>query len=285
MMMEVQRRKGLGRGLSALIPQAPAPKPVERTLPIDQIGPNPWQPRSQFDDAKLGEMAESIREQGIVQPLLVRPRGDAFELVAGERRLRAARMAGLESVPVVIRDLGDREALEIALVENLQREDLTALEEAAAFERLIDEFGLTQEQIAARVGKSRPAVANTLRLLQLPEEVRGEMRNGRLSAGHARALLALESSVEQIALARDTIRLGLSVRSLEARIRLRMQNPPRRRPPSDLHVADVENQLMKSLGTRVRILPRGKKGRIVIEYYSSAELERLIERLREGKHL
>lgn len=285
-MMESPKRKGLGRGLGALIPQAPGPRLlVERTLPIEQIDPNPWQPRAQFDDAKLQEMAESIREQGVIQPLLVRRRDDGYELVAGERRLRAARLAGLDSVPVVIRDIGDREALEIALVENLQREDLSALEEAAAYERLIEEFGLTQDEVARRVGRSRPTVANTIRLLQLPEEAREELRKGTLSAGHGRALLALQSAVEQTAFARETVRLGLSVRQLETRIRHRLQSRPHKRPEPDLHVADVENQLMRSLGTKIRILPRGRKGRIVIEYYSPAELERLIARLRDNKRL
>lgn len=284
-MMESPKRRSLGRGLSALIPQAPVPRSVERMVPIEQIAPNPWQPRAQFDDAKLQEMAESIREQGVIQPLLVRRRDEGYELVAGERRLRAARLASLEAVPVVVRDIGDREALEIALVENLQREDLSALEEASAYQRLIDEFALTQDEVAQRVGRSRPAVANTIRLLQLPDEVRENLRKGTLSAGHGRALLALRSSAEQTALAREAVRRGLSVRQLESRIRHRLESRPHPRPAPDLHVADVENQLMRSLGTKVRILPRGHKGRIVIEYYSSAELERLIARLREQKRL
>ncbi len=201
--MDGTKRTGLGRGFGALIPQAPIPKPFERSLPLDQVGPNPWQPRIDFDDEKLREMAESIREHGVVEPLVVRQRDGSFELVAGERRLRAARLAGLQAVPVVVRDMDDREVLEVTLIENLQREDLSALEEAAAYVRLMEEFGATQEDVARRVGKSRPAVANTIRLLQLPEAVRDEMRSGRLSAGHARALLALESPIEQTALARD----------------------------------------------------------------------------------
>jgi ParB family chromosome partitioning protein len=279
--MDGTKRTGLGRGFGALIPQAPSPKPVERSLPLDQVGPNPWQPRVDFDDEKLREMAESIREHGVVEPLVVRQRHGTFELVAGERRLRAARLAGLQAVPVVVRDMNDREVLEVTLIENLQREDLSALEEAGAFVRLMEEFGATQEDVARRVGKSRPAVANTIRLLQLPEPVREEMRSGRLSAGHARALLALESPIEQTALARDVVRLGLSVRQLEARIRWRKQQPRASKPSGrDLHVADVEKQLMRSLGTRVRLHARGQRGRIVIEFYSPAELERLLERLR-----
>jgi ParB family transcriptional regulator, chromosome partitioning protein len=278
--MEAPKRKGLGRGFGALIPQAPAPRAAERSVPTEQIAPNPWQPRLHFDEAKLLEMAESIREHGIVEPLVVRPRENGFELIAGERRLRAARLVGLETVPAVVREMDDREALEVTLIENLQREDLSALEEAAAYVQLVEEFGATQEEVARRVGRSRPAVANTMRLLQLPEGVREEMRTGRLSAGHARALLALDSPVEQTALARDAIKLGLSVRQLEARIRARMQ-PATRKPPSrDLHAADLEKQLMRSLGTRVRVHARGQKGRIVIEFYSAAELERLLDRLR-----
>jgi ParB family chromosome partitioning protein len=278
--MDAPKRKGLGRGFGALIPQAPPPKAVERTLPLDEITPNPWQPRVHFDEAKIHEMAESIGEHGIIEPLVVRPHGGGYELIAGERRLRAARLAGLESVPVAVREMSDRDVLEVTLIENLQREDLSALEEAAAYVRLMGEFGATQDEVARRVGKSRPAVANTIRLLQLPEAVRDEMRAGRLSAGHARALLALDSAVEQTALARDAIRLGLSVRELEGRIRLRLQ-PPARKPASrDLHVADVEKQLMRSLGTRVRLQSRGGRGRIVIEFYSPAELQRLVERLR-----
>jgi len=279
--MEAPKRKGLGRGFGALIPQAPAPRAAERSVPVDQIAPNPWQPRIHFDGAKLEEMAQSIREHGIVEPLVVRPRETGFELIAGERRLRAARLAGLEAVPAVVREMNDREALEVTLIENLQREDLSALEEAAAYLQLVEEFGATQEEVARRVGRSRPAVANTIRLLQLPEAVREEMRTGRLSAGHARALLALDSPVEQTALARDAIKLGLSVRQLEARIRARMQPPATRKAPSgDIHAADVEKQLMRSLGTRVRLHARGQKGRIVIEFYSAAELERLLDRLK-----
>jgi ParB family chromosome partitioning protein len=276
---EFPKRRGLGRGLGALIPQAPAAKPVERTLRVDQIAPNPWQPRLQFEESKIQELAESMRQHGVVEPLVVRRREDGFDLIAGERRLRAARLAGLESVPVVVREMSDRDALEVTLIENLQREELAALEEAAAYVRLIEEFGATQEDVARRTGRSRPAVANTIRLLQLPEAVREELRNGRLSAGHARALLALESPVEQTALARDVIRSGLSVRQLEARIRARKYPKPKKPPVRDVHAADVEKTLMRALGTRVHLQSHGPRGRIVIEFFSPAERERLIERL------
>lgn len=279
--MDAPKRKSLGKGFGALIPRAPEPKSADHTVPLAEIVTNPWQPRTNFDEEKIREMAESIREHGIIEPLVVRPRDGGYELIAGERRLRAARLSGLQSVPVAVREMSDREVLEATLIENLQREDLSALEEAGAYVRLMEEFGETQEEVARRVGKSRPAVANTIRLLQLPEPIREEMRTGRLSAGHARALLALESPVEQAALARDAIRLGLSVRQLEARIRLRLQPRARKPPSEDVHVADVEKQLMRSLGTRVRLHRRGPRGRIVIEFYSPAELERLLERLRK----
>ena len=278
--MEAPKRRGLGKGLGALIPQAPAPKlPPERTLPIDQIVPNPWQPRVRFDEGKIAEMAESIRHHGVIEPLLVRARNSRFELIAGERRLRAARSAGLDSVPVVVREMSDREVLEVTLIENLQREELSALEEAAAYTRLIEEFGATQEEVARRMGKSRPAVANTIRLLQLPPAVLEEMRAGRVSAGHARALLALDSSAERVAFAREVIRLGLSVRQLEDRIRARKQPKEKRPLERDLHVVDVEKQLMRNLGTRVRLQANGNRGRIVIEYFSPDELQRLLDRL------
>jgi ParB family chromosome partitioning protein len=278
-MMDAPKRRGLGRGFGALIPQAPPPKSVERTIVIEQIKPNPWQPRVHFDDAKISEMAESIREHGIIEPLVVRSSTAGYELIAGERRLRAARLAGLESVPVAVREMSDRDVLEVTLIENLQREDLAPLEEATAYLRLMEEFGATQEQVARRVGRSRPAVANTIRLLQLPEIVREELKAGRLSAGHARALLAIESPTEQAALARDAVRLALSVRQLEARIRLRLKPSSRERERPDPHAADVERQLMRGLGTRVRLQRQGSRGRIVIEFYSPAELQRLVERL------
>jgi ParB family transcriptional regulator, chromosome partitioning protein len=281
-MMEA-KRKALGRGFGALLPTAPPPlPPTERMVAIADIVPNRRQPRTGFDDERLGELAASIREHGVLQPLLVRPRaGGGFELIAGERRLRASKLAGLDAVPVRVQDRDDRETLELALIENLQRDDLAPLDEAAGYQSLLDDFGLTQEELARRVGKSRPAVANTLRLLQLPEPVRDELRSGRLSAGHARALLALGTAAAQIALAREAVRLGLSVRQLEERVRSGGREPAKPRAVKDLHAADVERQLMRSLGTRVRIVSKGgRKGRIVIEFYSPEELESLVARLR-----
>lgn len=276
----MERKKGLGRGLGALIPSSSqAPRPADRTVPIDEIEPSPWQPRRHFSPEAIDELARSITEQGVVQPLLVRRREKGYELVAGERRLRAAKVAGLKAVPVVVRDLSDRDALEIALVENLQREDLSPLEEADAYVRLIEEFDLTQDEIAKRVGKSRPAVANTIRLRELPAAVLEEMRAGRLSAGHGRALLGLSRGEDRIALAREAIRRGLSVRQLESRVRGEGSPKPASPRVAVPEVADLERQLMRELGTKVRIESKGKRGRIVVEFYSPEEFDRILGRL------
>ena len=284
--MDGGKKKGLGRGLGALIPQgAPPPaRPADRTLPIEEIHASPWQPRRHFAPEAIDELSRSIAEQGVVQPLLVRRRSEGgYELVAGERRLRAARVAGLATVPVVVRELSDRDALEIALVENLQREDLSPLEEADAYVRLIEEFGLTQEEVAKRVGKSRPAVANAIRLRDLPPAVLDELRGGRLTAGHARALLALPRSEDRIALARETIRRSLSVRQLEARVKTELTPTRSTTKVVVPEVADLERQLMRLLGTKVRIESKGKRGRIVVEFYSPDEFDRLVSRLKGSR--
>jgi ParB family chromosome partitioning protein len=283
-------RKPLGRGLDALIPGAPKPAmpdggPVERAhdaVAIDRIRANPRQPRRAFDETTLGELAASIRVQGILQPLLVRPDGNGdYELVAGERRLRAARLAGLHEVPVVVREMSDRESLEIALIENIQRDDLSPLEEAEAYHRLIDDFGHTQEQVATRVGKSRPAVANALRLLRLPEQIKQEIARGRLTAGHARVLVSLESADAQLRAARQILARQLSVRDTEKLASNRGDGG--KSPARDPHRAAMERDLAAALGTRVRILPRGRGGKIEIEYYSREELQGLAERLSRGR--
>lgn len=290
--MEGGKKKGLGRGLGALIPQgAPAapPRPADRAVAIDEIRPNPWQPRRHFAPEAIEELARSIAEQGIVQPLVVRRRDDGYELIAGERRLRAARAAGLTSVPVVVRELDDREALEIALVENLQREDLGPLEEADAYGRLMTEFGLTQDEVAKRVGKSRPAVANTLRLRDLPESVLEALRSGSLSAGHGRALLSVPGADERLRLAREAISAGLSVRQLEERTRTfqTAKGAAQKAPVGAAlpEVGDLERQLMRELGTKVRIASDGKRGRIVIDFYSVDEFDRIVGQIRGGKRL
>jgi ParB family chromosome partitioning protein len=282
-------RKPLGRGLDALIPGAPRPaiaevgvaEQDEHSVAIDRIRANPRQPRTAFDETALAELAASIRIQGILQPLLVRPDGDGgYELVAGERRLRAARLAGLREVPIVARELSDRESLELALIENIQRDDLSPLDEAAAYQRLLDDFGHTQEEIATHVGKSRSAVANALRLLRLPEPIKQDLARGRLSAGHARVLLSIESADAQLRAARQILARQLSVRETEKLAGARRDGE--RAAVRDPHRAALERDLSAALGTRVRIHPRGRGGRIEIEYYSREELQGLVERLSRG---
>ncbi|HKA32714.1 MAG TPA: ParB/RepB/Spo0J family partition protein [Candidatus Binatia bacterium] len=277
------QKKGLGRGLGALISAAESPQePAESAVDVDRIAPNPFQPRRGFDAEKIAELAASIREHGVIQPLVVRrsANGD-YELVAGERRLRAAKQAGLQQVPVVVREAADDAALALALIENLQREDLNAIEEAEGYKRLQEDFGLSQEEIADKVGKSRPAVANTLRLLNLPQLVRDDIAAGRLAAGQARALLALSSEAAIVAAAREVIAKGLTARAAE-KLAARMKTGGRKRQPAalDADVRAVIERLQRSLGTKVRFVPaRGGRGKIEIEYYSAAELDRLIERL------
>jgi ParB family chromosome partitioning protein len=278
--MEV-RRRGLGRGLGALIPGAaqPAvtPEPEEQALAlVTAITANPYQPREVFEDAGLDELTTSIRDNGVLQPLVVRRVAEGrFQLIAGERRLRAARRAGLERVPIIVREANDGEALELALVENLQRENLNPLEEARAYQRLGDEFGLGQEEIAQRVGKSRSTVTNSLRLLQLPGDVLAQLASGALSAGHARSLLGLPSTQAQAALARDVVARRLSVRDTEKLVRERAEPAP-----VDVEQRAVESELARALATRVRLRHnKDGSGRIVIEYYSLDELDGLIERL------
>ena len=285
------KRRALGRGLGALIPQgAPLAPPVERRVPIAEIRPNPRQPRRVFDENRLAELAESIHHQGMLQPLVVRQVDQGYELIIGERRLRAAQRAGLERVSVVIKEVSDAESLEMALVENIQREELTPVEEALAYRQLMEEFHLTQEEVAARVGKSRPVVTNLLRVLSLPDEITEAIDQGSLSVGHARALLALETPEHQIELARRVMQQGLSVRETETLVArlpeaaspgdsLRRQDGER---PArlDLHLGALEQELIRALGTKVRLHPRKKGGRIEIEYYSNEELEGLVRRLK-----
>ena len=252
-------------------------------LAIDELRPGRYQPRLQLREDGLAELAESIREQGVLQPLIVRVAEGAsgYEIVAGERRWRAARLAGLATVPVIVHVLSDQEALAVALIENLQREDLNAIEEAEGYKRLQEDFGLSQEGIADKVGKSRPAVANSLRLLNLPKQVRDDVAAGRLAAGQARALLALASEAAIVAAAREVIAKGLTARATE-KLAARMKTGGRKRQPPalDADVRALIERLQRSLGTRVRFVPaRGGRGKIEIEYYSAAELDRLIERL------
>jgi len=284
----IERRPALGKGLSALIPEAPElsrPGPIE--VDIDLLTPSDQQPRVGFDDAKLSELAASITANGIIQPILVRRTGKTYRIIAGERRWRAAQLAGLFRVPVVIRDVAEgseRQLLELALVENIQRENLNPVDEAVAYQRLADEFGLTQEQIAAAVGKDRSSVANVVRLLRLPEEIRGALASGALSMGHARALLALPDATLQRQAARDVVSGGLSVRDTEGLVR-KLGAPPRPQrsqsmpPPADVHTRAAEDRIRFALGTKARIVRRGQGGTIEIEFSSEAELNRLYEHL------
>lgn len=279
---------GLGKGLGALIPQMNEyDLGNTREVRLDDITPNPYQPRKEFNEEKLAELASSIREYGLLQPLVVKPVGDRFLLIAGERRWRASRMAGLTTVPVVVNDADDRSLMAIALVENLQREDLNPLEAALAYRRLIDEFQLTQEEVAARVGKSRPAVSNTLRLLTLPEAVQTAVASGDLSEGHARALLGLSNESDVLSLWEQIREQGLSVRATEQLVRRvvrgvsRETKKPASRVPSrkDADLVDVEDQLRTALGTQVRLKGDGSRGWIEIEYYGQEDLTRLLERI------
>jgi ParB family chromosome partitioning protein len=282
----MDKRPALGKGLSALIPDAPEPRGSSLEVDIDRIAPNRFQPRAQVDDARLNELAQSIRSNGIIQPIVVRKDGDRFHIIAGERRWRAAQRAGLQRVPVVIRDVHaghDRSLLEMALIENIQRENLNPIDEAAAYRRLTDEFNLTQEEIAAAVGKDRASVANCLRLLKLPAEVRAEVAAGRLSMGHARALLALPDEADQRRTARDVIARSLSVRETESLVK-KIADGGKDRPvavpkPVDVHTRAAEDRLRLALGTRVRIVRHGSRGRIEIDFGSENELNRIYEQL------
>lgn len=280
------RKSGLGRGLDALIPgaeAAPAEGAGGREVAVGDIRPNPRQPRREIPRGELEELSTSIREHGVLQPLVVTPAPDGrgYLLIAGERRLQAARLAGLKAVPVVVRLADERQGLELALVENLQREDLDPLEAAEGYRQLVDDFGLTHEDVARRVGKSRPSVSNTLRLLKLPATVRQSLASGKLSEGHARALLALPNAQAQLAAAQTILKRGLSVRQTEELVQRLMGQrrrvpATRRRSPEE---ADVEEQLRRALGTKVNLRRGRKGGTVVIHYYSEEELEALIDRL------
>jgi ParB family chromosome partitioning protein len=288
-MSDRPKRAPLGRGLSALFGESGARvlagPGAPRTVPIEAIRPSPFQPRRRFAEAELDGLVQSIREKGVIQPLLVRPLDDTggetgadFELVAGERRWRAAQRAGLHEVPVVIRPFGDSEVLEIALVENLQREDLTPLEEADAYSRLMQEFGRSQVEVAETIGKSRSHVANTLRLLALPLPVKHQLEEGALTAGHARALLAAS---DPAALAGEVVRRGLNVRATEMLVRRRAARPePRQRRPRDADTLSLEREIGAALGLRVTLAPKGRGGSLSLHYSSLDQLDRILKLLR-----
>lgn len=279
------KQRGLGRGLGALIDDFSA-TPAQETitkLPLQKVEPNPNQPRRSFDEEELQALADSIAEHGILQPLAVRALdGGFYQIIAGERRWRAARMAGLDEVPVVVLEADDRTVMELALIENLQRQDLNPMEEAEGYRVLMEEYGLTQEQAAARVGKSRPAVTNALRLLALPDEVREMVENGTLSAGHARAVLSLPSERLQKAAAQKIIALRLSVRQAEAMCkRMAFEEKPAK-PKSAMtvdYVGECEKALTKQLGRRVKIVSGKRKGRFELDFYGEDDLQRLYDAL------
>ncbi|HVL37924.1 MAG TPA: ParB/RepB/Spo0J family partition protein [Fimbriimonadaceae bacterium] len=272
-------RRALGKGLSQLIGEQADGSPAE--VPLDSIVPNQRQPRTHFAEDALQELAASIREVGVLQPLVVKPVSEGrFELIAGERRLRAARLAGLRTVPVIVRPAGAQSSLEMALIENIQREDISPLECAHAYRRLIDEFHLTQEQVAEKVGKSRAGIANTLRLLRLPPRVLEGLASDAISEGHAKALLSLDSPAQQLAVYDQILQRGLTVRDVE-KVAGPKSGPKSRRARTqesrDPNLGALEQALSERLGTPVKIRPEGETGRVEISYYSEADLQRLLD--------
>ena len=279
------QKQALGKGLGALIPDLSALDDKEKKalgineIELDKIIPNEYQPRKVFNDEKMKELAASIKEQGVIQPVIVHRAGGGYQLIAGERRWRASRLAGLKTIPALVKEATKRELLEMALIENIQREDLNPLEAAEAYKRLQDEFKLTQEDLAKRVGKERSTVTNFLRLLGLPKEIKQELATGALSMGHAKALLSLERVRDQMQVAVMIVKKGLSVREAEA-LAARLKNPPKEKKARLSHeLKSVEEKLKKTLGTKVNIIAKSKGGRIVIEYYSTDELDRIIDKI------
>lgn len=274
----------LGKGLGALLPEFEQAEPKALLYcGIEEITPNRSQPRKHFDESKLQELAESIKEKGILEPLIVRRTDQGYELIVGERRWRAAQKAGLKEVPVLVKEVEGRDVLEISLIENLQREDLNPIEAAEAFKHLIEEFNISQEDLSKRIGKDRTTITNTLRLLKLPIEVRNQLLQNRITSGHARAILSLESKEKQKELCALIIKKGLSVREAETLAKRWSEKPKKTTPPAK-RKGDLESQLIslqdslrRHLGTKVQITPKGKKGKIEIEYYSHEDLERIVE--------
>ena len=278
-----RKKLALGKGLDALIPDIESVEDRPRDYffcETDLISPNRYQPRLQFSEDELNELCNSIKTQGILQPLLVRKDDIGYELITGERRLRAAKMAGLDKVPVVIKNISDAELLEMSIVENIQREDFNPLEEAEAYHRLITQFDLTQDQAAIRVGKSRSAVANFLRIRQLPDQIKANIMDGTISMGHARALLGAEASSQQISAWREVISKGLSVRETEnliKKLKAGKKKPKKLQPSSeDIYFSDLANKLSSYFGTKVQIKRSGRKGKVEIDFYSNDDLDRLI---------
>lgn len=270
-------KKGLGKGLGALILSAETEESGVKELRINDIEPNSGQPRKHFNDEKLAQLAESIKQHGVVQPLIVQRDGNTYKIVAGERRWRASRIAGLQTVPVIIRDLSSKQVMEIALIENLQREDLNPIEEAEAYEKLMDEYGMTQEEISVTVGRSRPAIANSVRLLALQGKIKDMIIGGEISSGHARALLSIDEKTVQLKAVEEIIKKGLNVRETELLVkRLTTQKIGKKKNINDVEYQAIEERFREIFGTKVKILNNKKNGKILIEYYSTDELDRII---------
>ncbi|GLH69787.1 stage 0 sporulation protein J [Geothrix rubra] len=279
------KRPALGRGLTSLMSQMAPEDATQRELPLGSLVPNRAQPRTHFDEDLLQELAESLKQHGMVQPIVVRRTGEKFEIIAGERRWRAARKAGLAMVPVVVKEVPDDRLLEFALVENIQRQELNPIEEAKAYWQLGEHLRLTQEQVADRVGKSRPQVANTLRLLRLPSEIQGDVAMGRLSTGHAKVLLGVADTRLQEQLAGEVVDQQLSVRALEARIQhLQKQRKvkTRKKHPQELFIKAAAEELTQAWATRVEIKGNGKGGAVILHYANETDLDRLFESLKHG---
>lgn len=280
-------KRALGKGISALIPERD-PELQGKTLvvKIEQIRPNPFQPREYFDQQSLEDLTQSIKEKGVIQPVLVRRKGDYYELIAGERRFRAANLLNLQEIPVIIKDVDDQGSLEISLIENIQRQDLNAIEEARAYQYLIDKFEVTQEKISEVLGKSRVSITNTLRLLNLPQEIQEDIRRGRITFAHGRALLEVEDINQQRRLAKEIISKGLSVRELENLVKRHRpkstKHSMRKASASDPYIQVLEEELQHALATKVRVSRRKKRGSIMIEFYSQEDLERIVNRIKGG---
>lgn len=275
-------KRGLGKGLGALIPESEEPdKNSIIEIKITDIEANEMQPRKSFDDETLADLSESIKEHGVVQPIIVRKLGNSYQIIAGERRWRAARMAGKRTIPAIVKECSNLEVMELALIENLQREDLNSIEEAQAYKSLIEEYNMTQEEISKKIGKSRPAIANSLRLLQLPQEIKNMIEEGKVTQGHARALLAIGSEKKQLEMAEKIINQQLNVRQIEKLVKETKHQKKKEKPLNNfqIEINQLEERLKAVLGTKVTIQHKNNKGKIEIEYYSNEDLDRILELL------
>jgi len=284
----MSKRQTLGKGLNALFPDIDSVITEEKNqetinlCPVETIRPNPYQPRKSFDPEKLSELVGSIKANGLIQPLVVRQQADGFELIAGERRWRAAAKAGLQKVPIVVKNVSDDQMLQLSLIENIQRENLNPIEEAEAYKQLIENFSLSQESVAEIVGKNRSTITNTLRLGKLPEKIKQDLASGKISSGHARAILALDTAAEKKSLYQEILKRKLSVRQTELLVKkLQEKRPPSHLPKEDFQTRNIKEKLQRLLSTKVRIVKKGGKGKIEISFFSEQELERIIEIIQE----